>query len=112
MQPKYAKNYLREFLRILAPDGILIFQMPGDILIRNEKGNINLQGIILRFVPKKVLDETYRKIRYGNQPRMEMYVIKARELEDFLHRNGARIISIRNNRGPIFLDCRYIVNKA
>jgi SAM-dependent methyltransferase len=28
MQPEYSKNYIREFIRVLAPDGLLIFQLP------------------------------------------------------------------------------------
>jgi SAM-dependent methyltransferase len=28
MEPRYSKNYLREFLRLLAPGGVLVFQIP------------------------------------------------------------------------------------
>ena len=29
MEPKYIKRYIREFLRILVPNGVLIFQLRG-----------------------------------------------------------------------------------
>jgi SAM-dependent methyltransferase len=28
MKPKYSKNYIREMLRVLAPDGVFVFQIP------------------------------------------------------------------------------------
>jgi SAM-dependent methyltransferase len=32
MQPEYASNYIREFLRILAPGGLIVFQVPSEIV--------------------------------------------------------------------------------
>jgi hypothetical protein len=32
MQPEYASNYIREFVRILAPGGLIVFQIPSEIL--------------------------------------------------------------------------------
>jgi len=31
MKPKYSKRYIKEFLRILAPDGVLVFQIPSEL---------------------------------------------------------------------------------
>ncbi len=28
MKPEYAKSYIKEFLRVLMPEGVLIFQLP------------------------------------------------------------------------------------
>jgi SAM-dependent methyltransferase len=30
MKPKYSKRYIKEFLRILAPEGVLVFQIPSE----------------------------------------------------------------------------------
>lgn len=30
MSPEYSKNYIKEFLRVLAPGGVLVFQIPGE----------------------------------------------------------------------------------
>ncbi len=109
MQPKYAMNYIKEFLRILAPGGVMVFHIPSETLLRNDNGTINWQGFILRIMPKSFLDATYRKIRYGNRPRMEIFVIKKQLIVDFLNRNGGRIISIQQTRGPVLMDCRYFV---
>ncbi len=111
MHPRYSKNYLKEFLRLLAPGGILIFQIPSEPIVRNENGSINLTGLILRIFPKELLDATYRRIRYGNHPRAEMYTIREKDVVDFLLKNGARILSVKQTHGPVYLDCRYIVAK-
>ena len=111
MHPRYSKNYIKEFLRILAPGGILLFQIPSEPILINNNGSINLSGIILRVFPKWLLDVTYRKFRYGNRPRMEMYTIKKKEIVDFLIRNGGRILSIKQNYGAIYMDCIYMVTK-
>ena len=111
MEPRYSKNYIKEFLRILAPQGVLIFQLTGEPIIINETGTINLKGLILRIFPKSLLDVTYRKLKYGNQPRMEGYWIKKQEVVEFLERNGARIIDIKQNQGPIAVSCKYCVTK-
>ncbi len=111
MHPRFSKKYLKEFLRILAPGGVSIFQIPSEPLVRNKNGSINWTGLILRLFPKGLLDATYRKIRYGNRPRAEMYSIREKDVVDFLLRNGARILSVKQTRGPVYLDCRYIVAK-
>jgi len=42
MEPRYSKNYIKEFLRILAPQGVLIFQLISKPILINETGTINL----------------------------------------------------------------------
>ena len=111
MQPRYSKIYLEEFLRILAPGGILIFQIPSEPILFNANGSINLSGLFLRVFPKWFLDATYRKFRYGNRPRIEVYTFPKKDMIDFLVRNRARIISVKQNAGEILMDCRYIVTK-
>jgi ubiquinone/menaquinone biosynthesis C-methylase UbiE len=111
MHPRYSKQYLKEFLRTLTPDGILVFQIPSEPILVRENGSVNFPGLILRIFPKELLDVTYRKIRYGNRPRAEMYTVREKEIVAFLSNNGARILSITKTRGPVYLDCWYIVAK-
>ena len=35
MKPEYAANYIREFVRVLAPGGLIVFQLPSEILKPN-----------------------------------------------------------------------------
>jgi SAM-dependent methyltransferase len=32
MRPEYSKNYIKEFIRVLAPQGLLVFQMPSGLI--------------------------------------------------------------------------------
>ena len=111
MDPRYSKSYIKEFLRILAPHGVLIFQLLSQPRIINERGTINLKQLILRIVPQRLLDATYRKVKYGNYARAESYWIKRQEVVEFLERNGAKIVDIKQNLGPTMVDCRYCVIK-
>jgi SAM-dependent methyltransferase len=111
MQPRYAKKYLAEFLRILAPGGVLMFQIPSGYVLFGPHGLPNLGGWMLRVVPKRLLDATYRKIRYGNRPRMEMYAIRKPEIVECIGQNGGRVLFVQETPGAIYRDCRYIVGK-
>jgi SAM-dependent methyltransferase len=33
MRPEYSKSYLREFVRVLAPGGVLVFQLPAEVKV-------------------------------------------------------------------------------
>jgi len=111
--PRYSKSYITEFLRTLSPHGLLIFQLPSKARIINETGTINLKGLVLRFVPKSLLDATYFKAKYGSRPRIEMYCIKRKEVVRFLKENGARIVDIAQDRyaGDLWISFRYCVTK-
>jgi SAM-dependent methyltransferase len=111
MHPRFSKKYLKEFLRLLAPGGVSIFQIPSEPIVRDENGSINLTGLILRIFPKGLLDATYRRIRYGKNPRAEMYTIREKDVVGFLRQIKARILSVKQKRGPVYLDCWYFVVK-
>jgi hypothetical protein len=68
--------------------------------------------MVLRFTPKRLLDATYRKVKYRNQPRTEGYWIKRNKMVEFLQRQGARIVDITQDRRDILVDCRYCVARG
>ena len=113
MDRSFSKNYLREFLRILAPDGLLIFQLPSGGRVFNERGTINIRGLILRIVPKRLLDLTYRRVKFGRVPRMEMYWMRRESVISFLEQNGARIVDVVEDRSvnAEWKSYRYCVTK-
>jgi len=92
MQPKYSKNYISEFLRVLKPNGILIFQIPskpdlGTLIYHNPLNKLRRKiGSFLTFGKKK-----------HKAPIMEMYWIPIKEMVSFLNKNGAQIIEIKEN---------------
>jgi SAM-dependent methyltransferase len=76
IEPGYAQNYLREFMRLLKPGGVLVFQLPDHVLpayVRKQR--------IKRLVPASLF-QLYRRLRYrmpsygadsADEPTMEMY---------------------------------------
>ena len=104
IKPQYAKNYIKEFIRILAPRGVLIFQIPGRIT--------GFNGLIMRIVPKALLDATYRKVKYRNRPGPDSYWIKRQEVVAFLERNGGQVIDVQEKKARTIVNCQYCVTKG
>jgi ubiquinone/menaquinone biosynthesis C-methylase UbiE len=119
IEPPYIKNYIKEFVRVLVPNGLLIFQLPsGPIWLVdppfNEVPRKRLKRLIRSMTPR-IVYELYRNIRLrnSNEPRMETYGIRQEEIVKFLERNGARIIDITKDEGAgtDWLSFRYLVTK-
>ncbi|MBL7074504.1 class I SAM-dependent methyltransferase [candidate division KSB1 bacterium] len=103
MAPTYSKNYIKEFLRILVPDGLLIFQLPsGPAKI--------LEGLIIRIIPTILLN-VYRRVKYGAIP--EMHWMKREDVVKFLEQNGAVIVDIKQDQSACkdWVGFRYCVMK-
>lgn len=101
MEPKYIKNYIKEFLRCLTPYGILIFQLPVPLNQNSARQVRRLRNFIKPIIPKLTLDlyhELYRlmKTRHCAQPTMEMYGINREEMIEFLGANRAKILDIQD----------------
>ncbi|MGH2574686.1 MAG: class I SAM-dependent methyltransferase [Ignavibacteria bacterium] len=112
LKPSYSKNYIKEFLRVLSPHGILIFQLPSNKIIGT--GIIKkLKALILRIVPKTLIDITYRNVKYISQPRMEMYGIERVEVIRLLEENRAKIMDIipDQSAGSEWVSFQYCVTK-
>lgn len=84
IHPRYSKMYLKSFIRILEPGGILYFQLPS-------APPKSLAGTLYKVLPAGILN-LYRKIKYGKSPVMEMHYIDAKELEQHFQGAGAKII--------------------
>jgi ubiquinone/menaquinone biosynthesis C-methylase UbiE len=96
IRPQYAKNYLREFMRVLSREGVLVFQLPSKH--RGEPGSTSLQGV-LSFNP--------------GQPVMEMHGIEKNEVIQLLGENGGRVVHLVEDPslGPSWESFRYWVRK-
>lgn len=114
MKPKYIKNYLREFLRILARNGYLVFQLPSERI-----RSANLFKRILRYlIPEEFLDFLFHsRIRlqsfFDKKPLMEMYSIKRETMITFLNEEGVKILDIKEeiNNSSVWVSSRYCVTK-
>lgn len=111
MEPRYSKKYIKEFLRILVPGGLLIFQLP--IGKANEQTFKNrLKKCIIAITPKALLDALY-KLRYG-ELRMDVYGVKKEEIVKLVEENGAKVIDITKDEatGSHWISYRYCVTKS
>jgi|SRR5579863_458837 len=97
LEPKYTKGYIKEFLRILRPQGMLIFDLPGSICNAGRPIGKGLKQFVKSITPSPML-RLYRRIRgvSPQQPQMEEYAIGRQEISELLEESGARISATRD----------------
>lgn len=127
MKPEYAKSYIKEFLRVLRPEGVLIFQLPSRYLAPPRRRESRIEAvpapetpsIFIRFkqdfkrsVPE-VLWKWYVDRKYAEPLKMEMYGTERAEVEAFLRSNGARIVDVVRDSwaGDTWEGFRYCATK-
>ena len=87
MRPEYAKNYIKEFIRITRPGGIMIFQIPSN----PDKGTELYHHPLTKFVRKA---QTSVGLKSGTEPVMEMYWIPLEEMVTFFNQQPVIIRQI------------------
>jgi SAM-dependent methyltransferase len=105
MEKKYFLGYMREFLRVLAHGGLLVFQLPSEMtspLLRF--ANSILRGPMRAF---------YLQIRYDGQPRFEIHGLGRKETVKFLQNIGGKIVDINEDysAGKDWVSYRYCSTK-
>jgi len=105
IQPAYAKTYIKEFLRVLAPDGLLVF------LTLSTKatfwGDLYYD---VRYPLNKLYARAYKRIK---GPIMESHFMRHSELLQLLEANEAKAIDVTTIKDtPYWSGSRYCVVKA
>ncbi|MBZ5542478.1 MAG: methyltransferase domain-containing protein [Acidobacteriia bacterium] len=106
ISPQYAKGYIKEFLRVLAPEGLLVFQLLG--------GPTSLfRKVVFALISDRMVQHL-RKLRYGTFRPIEVHGIKREEVVKFLAENGAEILDVRDQTSPgkTWQSLRYSVTKS
>lgn len=108
MEPGYAKNYIREFLRILTPHGLVVFQLPSEPVSHWRR---RLARVSRRIVTMPL--NLYRRLRYGYWPIMEGYGVQRHEVLRLLQESAARVVDVQqdNSGGEDWVSYRYYVTK-
>jgi ubiquinone/menaquinone biosynthesis C-methylase UbiE len=102
MSPLLCKNYLLEFLRVLVPGGVMVFQLPSC------PAN-TIKGFIFRSTPAYLLN-LYRRAKYG----FEIYSVKRADVVGLIERAGGKVLIARDDRsaGNNWIGFQYYVVKT
>jgi ubiquinone/menaquinone biosynthesis C-methylase UbiE len=97
MPPAYSSRYIGEFVRILGPGGVAVFQIPA-------KPSGTLIAVLLRILPTSVV----RVIR-----KMDMYGTPRDRVIRIVQEAGGEVLDIRDDThaGPHWIGYRYCVRK-
>lgn len=111
---RHTRKYLQEFLRLLPAGGILVFQLPAGIRVRDGAGKWRWQGWMAQQIYRWGLDSLYRRLKYRKQPIMDMHLIPRTEVEALLREAGGELIHVApdHSAGPLFESWKYFVQKG
>jgi SAM-dependent methyltransferase len=85
--PEHGKNYIREFLRVLRPGGLALFQVPSGRAYR--PGSF---GEFLYYFRRRYLRRFLRALR--RRPQVEIHYIPRPEVESLLLQSGGDLIDV------------------
>jgi len=106
IKPEYSKNYIREFLRVLAPGGIMVFQVPDSVATTTS--GINLRIFVAYF--RNTVKTIARRMSIGDMFwKMEMYAIPKKEIVHLVSAHPGRVVDIQEDRvaGKDWVSYRY-----
>lgn len=94
MKPSYALCYIREFLRIVKPNGLIVFQLPS--VRKSILGKV--KQVLKRFLPYQLLQlsvnlKSHQSINI-NPAVMEMFGVHRDNVERFVRRNNGRVVNV------------------
>jgi SAM-dependent methyltransferase len=97
------RAYIAEFLRVLAPDGLGVFQVACG---HADDGT----GLLHRFVPNALLNPL-RRWRYGSRVAFEMHVVAEGDVREIVAKGGRRIIRVDEDAcaGAGFVGRRFFI---
>jgi SAM-dependent methyltransferase len=104
--PEHGKNYIREFLRVLRPGGLALFQVPSGQPYR--PGSF---GEFLYYLRRRYLRRLWRALR--RRPQVEIHYIPRAEVESLLRAAGGVLVDVVPawRTGPRGKNFRYCVAK-
>lgn len=97
MRPRYIREYLAEFVRVLGPGGVLVFQLPADtafpVIVEG--------GGLKRMLPVTVISLVRAVRRMREFPRMEMHGLAREDVERLLVNLGAPAVDVVDDRAHV-----------
>jgi SAM-dependent methyltransferase len=110
MPPPYAKKFVAEFLRVLGPEGVALFQMAGEPTRRRAPAVRRIRRAVRWLVPEPLI-LLYRRLRYGHL--IDMYGISPSEVLEVVQRNGGEVVDVvqDSSAGRGWTSFRYCVHR-
>ena len=107
--PVYTKGYIREFLRVIRNEGVIMFQIT---VAEMPRVGTKLRNLLKRAVPK-TLRHLYKKYKYGTWAIKDMYCIDRKELDAFIADNNGEIIDVVDDPSslPRYMGVRYCIKR-
>lgn len=97
--PRLMRRYLRELLRVLAPAGLLVFQLPTEIDHKRVLYNAPVLGGPFKQKLPLFLVRAYRKAKYAIHrsavPHMAMFGMPQCTVVEIVERDGGQILEIQ-----------------
>ena len=114
--PKLMQRYLQELLRVLAPAGLLVFQLPTEIDHKRVFYNAPVLGGPFKQKLPVFLRRTYRQVKYAIHrsvvPHMAMFGMPQRAIVEIVERQGGQILEIQPDaHGTLAPGFEYWVTK-
>lgn len=111
INPVCSLNYISEFIRILDPNGLLIFQLPCGRNSNYQNIPTKIKQKIRLIIPSLIINFFANKILI-NRPYYEMHYIEREKLiMHIMQNNGIIVDIIENNVAPGYISLRYCVTK-
>jgi len=108
--PEYTLEYIKEFFRIIKPDGLIIFQIAVQKLPIIGTG---MRNFLKQVVPLQ-LRRFYKRLRYGTWAIKDMYCIKKDDLDKFIKTHAGEIVDTTLDKStlPRYKSLRYCIKKC
>jgi SAM-dependent methyltransferase len=95
MEPPFMAHYITEFVRLLTPDGILVFQVPDTLKHRDRIADLRVR-LALRTRLRRLLGRGARVEARTEPPgRMEMHCLKERSVRRIIRSAGGTVVDVR-----------------
>jgi SAM-dependent methyltransferase len=111
--PRYSRRYLREFVRVLAPGGIVLIEVPASVPPGDPPERFQFS-----FWPPTVWMRIKRYVRYHypgwfpGTPKMQMYAMPRDEVERCLTEAGASVLSVEGRTADGWENLTYLAKKT
>lgn len=110
--PEYSRQYIAEFVRLLAPGGAAYFQIPSAVPPEEKepwKHSFWLPTLSTRL---RRFGYRYLNLSMAFEPLIEMHALPSAEVADIITRNGGTLLATtRREAGKEIESCTYLVGK-